>query len=420
MSADQEAAELSPAQQRIRQLSRELIVVGVTGTKGKTTTTALLAHLLNEAGVPAACTTTVGTQVPGDPPGPSCTTQELLLALLERSRAQGVRHVVLETTSYALEHGLAGYCRCSGGVFTNLGHDHLNIHGDREHYLQAKGRLFASLGGLPGAPAYAWAVLNAGDPASAELDELMAVGVSRWLYGLAPRSGPRPPRLHFQALRRRAGAGGSRFLLRLPDGRELRCKLQLHGIFNVANALAALAAGYCLGLAPAQMQLDLETFRPPAGRFEVLPRRPRQPLVIVDYAHTPESLAGTLAAARRLAPRGRLWTVFGCGGETDPGKRPLMGQVAARGSDCVVLTSDNPRREDPAAIIGQIMAGCRGEAARLQIEFDRGRAIAAALAGAAPGDVVVIAGKGHEREQILGDRVVPFSDRDVALALLRH
>lgn len=407
-----------PVQREIHDLTGELIVIGVTGTKGKTTTATLIAHLLNHAGVPAALATSITSTIPGETPWPTCDTQTRLRDLLRRARELGVRHVVLESTSYSLSRGLADFCRYTGGVFTNLGHEHLTTHGTRDAYIAAKRRLFAALGYYRRDVGYGWAVLNADDEATGTMATAISPMVPVLRYGLPGCPGGVPRALHFYAARRRATRGGTRCEIVSPERLRLPVRLRLLGDHNVYNTLAGTAAAYCAGLGREQVQRGLEAFRPPPGRFEVVAGGAGRPTAVIDYAHTPESLAAALQAARLLAGRRRVWVVFGCGGETSPSKRPLMGRAAAVGSDQVIVTTDNPRAEDPAAIAAEVLAGARGGPASVTLELDRRAAIATALAAAGPGDVVLVAGKGHETEQILATGPVPFSDREVVLALL--
>jgi len=406
-------------QQELHDLSRQFVLVGVTGTKGKTTTSSLIAHLLNTAGIPAACTTTIETLIPGEQPWPTCKTQRMLLALLKRLQELNIHHVVVEAPSYSLANGLAEVCVFTGAVFTNLGQEHLNIHRDREHYLQAKQRLFTSLGRYPTPRSRIWAALNADDPGSSVTSGVVGPNVDVLHFALA-RQGYRPRGLAFYAARRRFTKTWSRYTVTSPERAQVAIHTPLLGEFNVYNALGAITAGYCLGLSPLDIQKGMATFMPPPGRFELIGGEGKRPLVIIDYAHTPESLEQVLMAARQLGRKGRLWTVFGCGGETDPAKRPLMGAAAASLSDRIVLTNDNPRREDPAAIVAQIMAGCSTNPGIVEIMLDRAKAISHAFNQAAAHDTIVIAGRGHETEQIFADGAKSFSDREFVYDLFRY
>jgi UDP-N-acetylmuramoyl-L-alanyl-D-glutamate--2,6-diaminopimelate ligase len=369
--------------------SEALTVIGVTGTTGKTTTTHLLGSILEHAGVPCGVLGTL-TGVHTTPEAPE------LQAQLAAFRAKGKQAVAMEVSSHALELHRADATRFAVAVFTNLGRDHLDFHGTTERYFAAKARLFD--------PAMAGAgVVDVDDPHGRRLLETAAIPVTP--YSLA------------DAENLDVGLLASTFRWR---GRSVR--LPLGGRFNVRNALAAATAAVAAGVAVDSVVDGLAAAPPVPGRFE--PVEAGQPFaVLVDFAHTPESLASALAAAREGAGTHRLLVVFGCGGDRDPSKRPLMGEVAARLADVAVVTSDNPRGEDPTAIISEVISGMPAAgSARTEREPDRRAAIALALAEAAPGDVVLVAGKGHETTQTIGDRVVPFDDRAVARALLegRH
>ena len=356
--------------------SRTLTVLGVTGTNGKTTTTHLLEAALEAGGVP---TGVIGT-LSGSRTTPEATELQARLAAF---RAAGKKAVAMEVSSHALAQARVEATCFRVAVFTNLSRDHLDFHGSLEEYFQAKARLFE--------PSRAQAaVVNADDP-----------------YGRRLLETARLPTVAFtlaEAEDLEVGVIESRFRWR---GHPV--KLALGGRVNVANALAAAVTAAEIGVDPAAVTEGVSAAEPLPGRFEAV--NAGQPFsVIVDYAHTPAALEALLLAARPAG--GRLLVVFGCGGERDPGKRPAMGAVAARLADWAVVTSDNPRGEDPDAIIEQVLQGAGG-ARRLQVEPDRRAAIALALAEARPGDLVVVAGKGHETLQELGEGAVPFDDRQV-------
>lgn len=393
-----------------------LRVFGVTGTKGKTTTTHMIRHLLASAGRPCGLIGTVHyligeRRLEADRTTPQAPDVQRLLAEMV---AAGCAAAVMEVASIALvQHRVAG-CGFDVGVFTNLGREHLDDHGTMEEYAAAKARLFALLGQPVGGrtkPGPHLAVVNGDDPYGERMAAASRVTVVR--YGTSPG-------VDFRAEAIEADAAGVRFVARTPAGR-FPVRVPLTGRFNALNALAALAAVSAEGLDLAAAAEALATLPPVPGRFERVDLG--QPfLVVVDYAHTPHSLAEVLRAARALTA-GRLICVFGCGGDRDPGKRPEMGRVAAELADLVILTSDNPRSEDPEAIIDQIEAGMAASpwAARPRERLtDRAAAIRRAIELAGPGDTVLIAGKGHETYQILRDRTVPFDDREVARAALRE
>lgn len=365
--------------------SRDLTVVGVTGTNGKTTTCAFLSAVFEANGWPS---TTIGTltQQRTTPEAPE------LQALLAGWRDRGGRAIAMEVSSHALDQHRTDALSFAAGVFTNLTPEHLDYHQTMERYYEAKSLLFRP--GVVGV-----AVINTGDPWGARLaGEARALGVRVEEFSLSEATGVelRP--------------GGSSFVW---DGH--RIDVNLGGRFNVANALAAATCARSLGIDTAAIAQGLGSLPGVHGRFEVVDGG--QPFaVIVDYAHTPDGLTQALSAARELGT-GKLIVVFGAGGDRDHDKRPLMGEAASRLADLAVITSDNPRSEDPIGIIDQILSGAAGNA-NVVTEPDRGAAIATALANASRGDVVLIAGKGHERGQDIGGRVVPFDDVEVARAAI--
>ena len=365
-----------------RHPSQAVDVVGVTGTNGKTTTTLMLQSILEAAGRP---TGVIGTL------SGSRTTPEApeLQARLAELRDEGRVAVAMEVSSHALDqHRVAG-TRFRVAVFTNLSPDHLDYHATMEDYFAAKARLFD--------PALSeQAVVNVDDPRGRLLRDAAAI----------PTVGYSMSEVSDLALGLRSSSGRWR-------GHQLR--VPLGGSFNVSNALAALTAATLLGVEESVAVEGLAATPPVDGRFELVDAGQSFP-VVVDYAHTPDGLEQLLGAARALA-RGRVLVVFGCGGERDREKRPAMGSAAARLADVVVVTSDNPRSEDPRAIIEAVVAGTQG-AEHVQVEPDREAAIALALAQAGADDVVVVAGKGHETTQTIGDRVLPFDDREVTRRLL--
>ncbi|MFP4615469.1 MAG: UDP-N-acetylmuramoyl-L-alanyl-D-glutamate--2,6-diaminopimelate ligase [Thiohalorhabdus sp.] len=371
--------------------SRELPVVGVTGTNGKTTLAWLLAALFDDGAV-------VGTLGWGRPTGlhPSGETTPdavTLQARLSRLRAEGVTGVAMEASSHALDQERLAGTALVGAVWTNLTPEHLDYHGDLATYGAAKRRLLER-------PELDFAVINAEDPAAADFAGGVAPGVHLWRYGLEAGD--------VRMEQAECGPDGIRLRAATPRG-EVAVRSALVGRVNRANLLAAVAAGLALGLEPAEVGRRLSAVPPVPGRMENLGTTPRGARVWVDYAHTADALERTLEGARELT-QGALWCVFGCGGERDTEKRPAMGAVAARLCDSVVLTSDNPRGEDPEGILAAIRAGMKD--IEPVVVPDRGAAIEHALGAAGPEDAVVIAGKGHEREQVLADRCVPFSDRE--------
>jgi UDP-N-acetylmuramoyl-L-alanyl-D-glutamate--2,6-diaminopimelate ligase len=371
--------------------SQQLVVVGVTGTNGKTSVTALVAAILEAAGWP---TRPIGT-LSGARTTPEAPDLQRQLA---SARQVGCRAVALEVSSHALVQQRVAGTRFAVGIFTNLGRDHLDYHGTEARYFEAKARLFL-------AERCDLAVLNVADPAGARLAALVrAAGVP--LVPVDPR----------EAEVRSCSASDLCFRWRARTWR-----VALPGRFQLTNACLALAATEALGADPEAAAAGLASLPVVPGRFEVVVAPPKSPFIgVVDYAHTPDALAAALASCRSLAGGGRVLCVFGAGGGRDEGKRPSMGQVAASQADVVVLTSDNTRGEDPWVITRAVLEGATGEAAEVRVELDRRRAIELAVSLAAPGDVVLVAGKGHETILDHGDRQEPFDDRRELRAALRH
>jgi len=394
--------------------TRLLRPIGVTGTNGKTTTTWLIERILLDAGVPAGVIGTVEIRFARQSLPASVTTPDVLeLQRLFRGMADaGGRRCVMEVSSHALEQGRVRGVRFRTAVFTNLTQDHLDYHGTMEAYAAAKGLLFARLGNAyedePAERTYA--VLNADDPASEGFARLTSAEVVP--YGIEREAMVR-------AVDVKATARGASFTAETFAGSR-RIDLRLVGRFNVYNALAALSAALCEGIPLEAAAASLERVAGVPGRLE--PVDEGQPFaVVVDYAHTPDGLDNVLRAVREIA-EGRVICVFGCGGDRDRTKRPVMGRIAATLADYVWVTSDNPRSEDPAAIIRDIEAGIREAgcpADRYALEADRRAAIFRAVEMAGPGDVVLIAGKGHETYQIVGGETLPFDDRLVASEAIR-
>lgn len=383
-----------------------LSLTGITGTNGKTTISLLVDHILRRAGFRTGVVGTISYHVLGEAREAVNTTPESLdlLRLLAEVRAGGGSHVTMEVSSHALELGRVHGIRFSSVVFSNLTRDHLDFHDGMEEYFAAKRKLFHGAGGPP--PQHA--VINADDAWAQRLDPPPATRVIR--YGIDRAADLRASKLEmdFSGLRFDLDWGGGRWRVESP----------LSGRFNAANLLAAFGAALSLGLEPAAIASALRTAPPVPGRFEKVDEG--QPfLVVVDYAHTDDALRNLIQAARALNPK-RVITLFGCGGDRDRTKRPLMAQAAAEMSDYVILTSDNPRSEDPLRIINDALVGLRRTDTPHRIEPDRARAIAAALKEAGPGDAVLIAGKGHETYQILGTGTIQFDDRETARGLLRE
>jgi UDP-N-acetylmuramoyl-L-alanyl-D-glutamate--2,6-diaminopimelate ligase len=380
---------------------RRLTLIGVTGTNGKTTTTGLIRHLFNDAGQAGSIGTLGafdGTDQPVTSTAGSLTTpgpldlQATLAAMLER----GVSHVVMETSSHSLDQGRLDGLTFAAGVFTNLTRDHLDYHGTMEAYLASKLRLSSLL----------------------HLEGIEVVNQDEAAWSALP---PRMPRITFgidsAADVRATGvvldSRGSRFLLNGRFG-SLEASLPLLGDFNVANALAAAATALGLGRPMAQVVERLACAPQFPGRMERISDTPC--IVLRDYAHTPDALERALTSLRPLTA-GRLIAVFGCGGDRDRGKRAIMGRLAAQLSDLAIATSDNPRTEDPGAIIDDIEQGMGGMP-HLRI-VDRLAAIHAALGEGRPGDTILLAGKGHETYQVIGTEKFPFDEREIVQEAVR-
>jgi UDP-N-acetylmuramoyl-L-alanyl-D-glutamate--2,6-diaminopimelate ligase len=378
---DARAAMAVAADEFFERPTEQLEVVGVTGTSGKTTTSFLLFAILAAAGRRPGLLGTVEARIGGERRGVQRTTPEAieLQRFFREMLDIGDRSCAMEASSHASELHRLDRVRFAALVFTNLSQDHLDFHGDMETYFQAKRRLF-----LEGAPR---AAVNVADPYGRRLAEELPDALT---FGFADDAEIGPDAL--------AGID-----------------VKLRGRFNRENALGALAAGRLLGIPDDAIARGIESVRGVPGRFESVDEG--QPFaVIVDYAHKPGALENVLRAARDLAGSGRVICVVGAGGDRDRGKRPVMGRLASELADITIVTSDNPRSEDPQAIIAEILAGVVGE---VEVEPDRAAAIARAIELAREGDVVLIAGKGAEQGQQLADRTIPFDDREAARDALR-
>jgi UDP-N-acetylmuramoyl-L-alanyl-D-glutamate--2,6-diaminopimelate ligase len=378
--------------------ARRLTLVGVTGTNGKTTTAMLTRHLLNGSGT-AAFIGTLGA-FDGSGASVSSTAGSLttpgaidLQATFAAFVARGVTHVAMETSSHSLDQGRLDGLVFAAGIFTNLTLDHLDYHGTMESYLAAKLRLSAYLGrgGVE--------VVNRDDPAWRAMPDRAA----RVTFGQDPSATIRATDIQM-------GSEGSTFTLDTPQGRRT-VRLPLLGDFNISNALGAAGAALSLGVPLDRVVESLAHAPQVPGRMERISERPC--IVLRDYAHTPDALERALTTLRPLTT-GRLIVVFGCGGDRDRGKRPVMGRIAATLSDLPIVTSDNPRTEDPGFIIDEVERGM-GSVPHLRFN-DRLAAIHAALAEARPGDTLLLAGKGHETYQVIGTTKVPFDERAIVQA----
>jgi UDP-N-acetylmuramoyl-L-alanyl-D-glutamate--2,6-diaminopimelate ligase len=384
--------------------SRRMHVLGVTGTNGKTTTTYLLEAIAGAAGLRAGVIGTVETRIGGRRlPGERTTPESTdLQALLARMVEDAVDVAAIEVSSHAMAYHRVDGTWFTAACFTNLSHDHLDFHGDLAGYFEAKASLFDPARTGAGA-------VNLDDPQGVELARRAGdAGLAVVGFGLeAPGAAVRAEAVE-------GDASGNRFVL-VAEGSRGDVRSPLVGRFNVSNALAAATTALAAGIPFEAVVQGLSAPVVVPGRMERIDGG--QPFaVLVDYAHTPEGLDQVLHTARRLAGGGRVLVVFGCGGDRDRAKRPAMGKVAATLADAAWVTNDNPRSEDPAAIAAEVVAGYRAAATGSPpvVELDRRAAIAQALAGAGPGDVVVVAGKGHESGQTAGGVTVPFDDRLVA------
>jgi UDP-N-acetylmuramoyl-L-alanyl-D-glutamate--2,6-diaminopimelate ligase len=392
--------------------SRELVLTGVTGTNGKTTTTHLIDALFHATGKVTGLIGTVGYRLGEENMPALATTPEAsdLQELLRQMSDGGVTHVTMEVSSHALALYRTIGCDFDTVVLTNITEDHLDFHHTFQRYLDAKTRLFSWLGSLPRkGGSRRRAIINGDDSNWPYIYERVPGEVL--LYGLGD---------HCQVRAAEVGVTreGVSFNVITPDG-SLSFRLKLTGLFSVYNALAATCCGLLAGMGLERIRAVLAEVPGVPGRFELVDEG-QEFTVIVDYAHTPDGLDNVLRAVREFAGR-RVITVFGCGGERDRSKRPLMGETAGNYSDISIVTSDNPRGEEPGLIISEILPGLeRSRHRTYEVIPDRKLAISRAVELAEPGDVVVIAGKGHETEQVFRDFTIPFDDRVVVREVIRR
>ena len=412
---DKALVELLPGSQR-RGLARvaanfyghpadALKLVGITGTNGKTTTAFLVDSILQAAGYTSGLVGTTGYRTPkGGRKAVNTTPESLdLQQMFAEVCDAGGTHAVLEVSSHALAFERTWDCHFAIAVFTNLTRDHLNFHNTFEEYFAAKRRLFEGTGA--GAPDVA--VINADDGYASRLEGLARRTISYGLEG-APDLTTKKFSLSFHGLQ---------FMVHTPAGR-VEVNSRLVGRINVYNILAAIGAGIGLGIPLGKIEEGIANLQLVPGRFQIIDEG--QPfVVVVDYAHADDALRNLVNTARELNPAGRIITLFGAGGERDRSTRPLMGEAAGAVSDLVILTSDNPRTEDPLRIINDVVVGLQKVHANYRVEADRDAALAIALDEARSGDIVLLAGKGHENYQILRDRTFEFDDRERARAILR-
>jgi UDP-N-acetylmuramoyl-L-alanyl-D-glutamate--2,6-diaminopimelate ligase len=403
MVSDARVALALLAAEFYRHPSRELQVIGITGTNGKTTTAYLIASIFEAAGITCGLLGTVAYRVGDEVIDATRTTPEApdLQRMLRQMVDRGCGACAMEVSSHALSLARTDSMTFAAAVFTNLTRDHLDFHADMEAYFRAKRRLFEML------PDTAPSLINLDDPRGQSLTD---VGRRPVTYAIGRPADITPGPLSFSL-------EGLTFDVRTPRG-TLHASSKLVGRPNVYNILAAVSTATALGLPFDAIERGVRTLNGVPGRFQLVSDSKDEVTVVVDYAHTDDALRNLLETARPLA-RGRLITVFGCGGDRDRTKRPLMGAVAGRLSDLIVITSDNPRGEDPNRIIEEIQRGItpdtrRDTAQRILTIVDRRDAIAKAIEAARSGDLVLVAGKGHEKYQVIGDRTLPFDDVAVA------
>ncbi len=390
---------------------RTLKVSSVTGTNGKTTTAFLLEQMLRSVGRKCVLIGTIETHVGDEVRASEHTTPEAsdLLRIFADGVMAGATEAVMEMSSHALEQERVWGVPVDVGIFTNLTQDHLDYHGTMESYFAAKARLFEGVGAAP--PRVA--VINLDDAAG---ERLLGIAARSQVlgYGMEGRG-------EFCAEGVTMRAGETRFVMKTPVG-EVEMRSPLTGLVNVYNLLAASAAAWARGLTLEQIAVGASAGAQVPGRFQVVPAGDTGITVVVDYAHTDDALRNLIALARKLVKErgGRVITLFGCGGDRDKTKRPRMGRAAGEGSDLVVLTSDNPRNEEPMTIIEEALAGVKETGTTCIVEEDRAGAIEIAIRAARAGDIVLIAGKGHEKVQILSDGTVPFDDVAVAAGVLKE
>lgn len=390
--------------------SRGINLIGVTGTNGKTTVTHLIQKIIEDNGQKCALIGTLGYKLTSDgeyrdakhttPQAP-----ELQATLRMIKDVEKIDNVVMEVSSHALEQNRVGGCRFNGAILTNLTQDHLDYHITMDNYFDAKSILFKGLTDGD------FAVINADDDYAQKFISVIDKGVRLYTYGVKNNADLTAVDINFSL-------NGAEFSL-LFGGKKYKVSLHMNGMFSVYNVLAALASVVAMGVDINLALKTLEGVHGVAGRFEIVNKKP---LVIVDYAHTPDGLENVLKSAREITPvDGKLICLFGCGGDRDATKRPKMGRIAQSLADKIIITSDNPRSEDPQQIITDIIAGLDSvNPDRVVVEPDRAEAIALLKSYAQNNDVVLIAGKGHEDYQILKDKTIHFDDREQARKVFAH
>lgn len=384
--------------------SKGINLIGITGTNGKTTVTHLIQKIFEENNQKCALIGTLGYKLSSngeyrDAKHTTPQAPELQATLRMIKDVEKIDNVVMEVSSHALEQNRVGGCRFNGAVFTNLTQDHLDYHITMDNYFKAKALLFEHL------TEGDFAVINADDEYGDRFISVVPEGVKVLTYGVRQQSDVMARNINFSL-------NGAEFTL-VANAKEHKVNLHMNGMFSVYNVLAAVTAALAIGIDIETALKALQNVKGVAGRFEVVVKKP---LVIVDYAHTPDGLENVLKSAREITPEdGKLICLFGCGGDRDATKRPKMGAIAEKLADKIVITSDNPRSEDPQTIITDIIAGLKSvNTESVIVEPDRGTAIGLLKSIANNNDVVVIAGKGHEDYQILKDKTIHFDDREEA------
>jgi UDP-N-acetylmuramoyl-L-alanyl-D-glutamate--2,6-diaminopimelate ligase len=381
-----------------------LKLVGVTGTNGKTTTTSLIDSIVRASGAKTGLFGTIAYHTPaGEHPAPNTTPESVdLQSFLAETRDAGGTYATMEASSHALAMDRVWGLHFAVALFTNLTRDHIDYHKTFENYFAAKQRLFEGTGA--GAPDVA--VVNTDDPWGKKL-----VGLARKTLTYGLQNGA-----DLKAKKFTLSFSGLNFTAQTPNG-PVQVESALVGRINVYNILAAIGAGIGLGFSNDVIETGIRNLRAVAGRFERVNQG--QPfLVVVDYAHTDDALENLVRTAKELNTKGRIITLFGCGGSRDRTKRPIMGEISGRMSDLSILTSDNPRAEDPLKIISDVVVGMQRSGGKYMIEPDRAKAIRLAIEEARAGDIVLLAGKGHEDYQVFADRTIHFDDREEALKAL--
>lgn len=388
--------------------TEKLHLIGITGTNGKTTTTYLIDKIFEHAGKKTGRIGTINTKINGvEREVPNTTPESLSLQkMFHEMVLGGTQAAVMEVSSHALHLGRVRGCDFDVAVFTNLSQDHLDYHETMDAYRQAKGILFSQLGNTYNKNRKKYAVLNADEPASSDYQAMTAAEVVT--YGIEAKNAD------ISARNIAMSSNGTAFTLSTPFGQE-EITMKLTGTFSVYNALAASAAALASNLSLASVKAGLEQVESVPGRFEFIDEG-QDFSVFVDYAHTPDGLLNVLKTINEFAKK-KVYVVVGCGGERDRQKRPLMGEIAVQNADVAIFTTDNPRSEDPMEIIDDMTRHLQAD---FKVIADRKKAIEYAVEQAQTDDVVLIAGKGHETEQVIGDRVYPFDDRKVAREAIKR